>query len=225
MSTPELESPAATAAEMNSPETRGSRATTAIGRRPDARRPSAILPLPSTTAAAWARPRDNSTVRSWFARPRTPSVPKRRGMTAPPPELALGELRSLARLLESRLLALLDASVTAEEASLLEGGAVVLSIDLVERARDAEAQRTSLAGGATAGDAGDDVVAAEQVEHLEGVVDELLVKLVREVLRKSAAVHREVAGAGGDAHAGDGLLAATDGRARNIEHGTGSLDG
>ena len=35
-STPELASPAATAALRNSPETRGSRATTAIGRRPAA---------------------------------------------------------------------------------------------------------------------------------------------------------------------------------------------
>ncbi len=44
-STPELASPAETAAERNSPEIRGSRATTATGRRPDARRPSAIRAL------------------------------------------------------------------------------------------------------------------------------------------------------------------------------------
>src|SRR6185312_5650922 len=135
MSTPELESPAATAAEMNSPETRGSRATTATGRRPEARRPSATLPLPSTTAAACARPRESSTVRSWFARPRTASVPKRRGMSAAASfdaGLALRELRSLAGLLESSLLAFLDSRVAAQEAGLLERGAVVLLVDLVE---------------------------------------------------------------------------------------------
>ena len=45
-STPELARPADTAAAMNSPDTRVSRATTATGRRPEARRPSAIRPLP-----------------------------------------------------------------------------------------------------------------------------------------------------------------------------------
>ena len=79
-STPELASPAETALERNSPEIRGSRATTATGRRPDARRPSAILPSPSTTAAARARLSAMSTVRSALASPRTPSVPNRRGM-------------------------------------------------------------------------------------------------------------------------------------------------
>ena len=67
--------PAATAADRNSPEMRGSRASTATGRFPAARRASALRPCPSTTAVAWARPRARSAVRSAFARPRTPSVP------------------------------------------------------------------------------------------------------------------------------------------------------
>src|SRR5690606_28131506 len=134
-STPELANPAATAAEMNSPEIRGSRAMTATGRRPEARRPSATLPSPSTTAADCARPSASSTVRSRFARPRTPSVPNSRAIpsSVAGEGSALGELRRLAGLLETSLLALDDASVTSEEAGLLEHGAVVLAVDLVQR--------------------------------------------------------------------------------------------
>ena len=137
------------------PRCAGRGAITAIGRRPDAREPSATRPLPRTTAAAWARPSASSTVRSAFARPRTPSVPNRRGIdgcSRRSRALALRELRSLAGLLETGLLALDDASVTGEEAGLLERRAVVLAVDLVQRARDGEAQRAGLARGATTGD-------------------------------------------------------------------------
>src|SRR5690606_23987140 len=211
-STPELESPAATAAEMNSPEMRGSRARTATGRRPDALRPSATRPCPRTTAADCASPRASSTVRSWLARPRTPSVPKRRAISfvVTTRELTLRELRSLAGLLETGLLALDDAGVTGEEASLLEGRTVVLAVDLVERARDREAQRAGLARGAAAADASDHVVGAREAEQREGVGDELLVQLVGEVLRELTAVDREGALAGDQARAGDSLLATTD---------------
>src|SRR5699024_3214988 len=68
---PEEANPASTAAERNSPETRGSRATTARGRVP-----SAACPWPSTTAAAWERCSARSAVSSPLATPRTPSVPK-----------------------------------------------------------------------------------------------------------------------------------------------------
>src|SRR5690606_22369810 len=70
---------------------------------------------------------------------------------------ALGVLGRLAGLLQTRLLTLDDAGVAREEASLLERGAVVLGVDLVERTSDAEAQRTGLTRAAAAGDAGDDV--------------------------------------------------------------------
>ena len=69
-STPEEASPASTAALMNWPLMRGSRATTATGRRP-----AANASAPRTGAAAWASWTDNSTVRVSLARPRTPSVP------------------------------------------------------------------------------------------------------------------------------------------------------
>src|SRR4051794_21961580 len=159
-----------------------------------------------------------------LASPRTPSVPKRRGMGCRS-GLPLRELRRLASLLETRLLALDDAGVTSQEAGLLERRAVVLAVDLVQGASDRETQRAGLTGGAAAGDLDDHVVAAEQVEHLERVVDELLVQLVREVLLERAAVHQIGAGAGGEARAGDGLLAAADGRAGNAEHRARSLGG
>src|SRR5665647_314054 len=222
-STPELARPAATAAAMNSPEIRGSRASTATGRRPSARRSSARRPEVRTAALAWARPRARPAVRSRLARPRTPSVPNSRGIVPSANGLTLRELRSLTGLLESGLLALLDASVAVEEAGLLEDGAVVLFVDLVQRTRDAEAQRAGLAGGAAAGDACDDVVAAQEVKDLERVVDQLLVQLVREVVRELAAVDRDGAGAGDDAHAGDGLLATADGCAGDVEDGAGRL--
>src|SRR5690606_35197464 len=81
-----------------------------------------------------------------------------------------------------------------------------------------QTQRASLTRGAATGDAGGEVVAAEQVEHLEGVVDQLLVQLVREVLLESAAVDGRLAVAGNQSHAGDGLLAAADGRAGDVEN-------
>src|ERR1700712_1809425 len=104
-----------------------------------------------------------------LARPRTPSVPKSRGIRTLVRAgfLALRELGGLAGLLESGLLALDDAGVTSQEAGLLESGAVVLAVDLVERAGDREAQRAGLTRGAAAGDLRRDVVAAEQVEDLE----------------------------------------------------------
>src|SRR6478736_1462271 len=142
-STPDEARPASTAAERNSPETRGSRATTAVSRLPAARRASAERPWPRTTAVAWARDSARSAVREPLASPLTPSVPKigiRNGSRS-----ALRVLRRLAGLLETGLLALDDASVAREEAGLLEGRAVVLGVDLVERTGDAEAQRAGLA--------------------------------------------------------------------------------
>src|SRR5690606_8465023 len=192
---------------------RGSRAITARARRPSARRASAERPWPRTTAVAWARDRARSAVRVPLASPRTPSVPKR-GISA---RSALRELRRLAGLLETGLLALDDASVAREEAGLLEGGTVVLTVDLVERARDREAERTGLARGAAAVDASHDVVRAREAEQRERVGDQLLVQLVGEVLLERTAVDREAARAGDEADASDGLLAAAD-------SGTGDAD-
>ena len=66
-------------------------------------------------------------------------------------------------------------------------------------------------GGAAAVHQRDDVVGALQVQQREGVVDLLLVQLVGEVLLQRGAVDGPGAGAGHQAHAHDGLLAAADG--------------
>src|SRR5690349_6032078 len=217
-STPALARPATTAASRNSPDARGSRPTTAVGRWPWNVPASA-----STCAAATDRPSAISAVRSALATPRTPSVPKSRP-TCPPEKasvteiirsheplsalcrytpkavinerpggtvacrrgvrtyrqlrLTLAVLRGLAGLLETGLLALDRTVVAAEEAGLLEGAAVVVHVGLVQRAGHAEAQGTGLTGDTATRDAGDDVVAALELEHLEGLVDFLLVHLV-----------------------------------------------
>src|SRR5579883_1300009 len=250
-STPAEASPAATAASRNSPEARGSRPTTAFGRCP-----AKVPRSASTCAAAIDRSRASSAVRSLFARPRTPSVPKRRAMVRTPrkveeadgevvasdvlpegkqatppyakrrtagshelrtcdatsrdrdPRLPLAVLRSLAGLLETGLLALLHPGVAGEESGLLQNRAVRLDVRLVQRAGDAQAQRAGLAGDAAAVDPGDHVVAAVQLQDVERLVDFLLVHLVREVRVEGPAVDLPLAGAGHDAHAGHGLLAA-----------------
>jgi hypothetical protein len=81
----------------------------------------------------------------------------------------------------SRPSSLLGPRVTGEEAGLLQRRAERLDVDTVEGTGDAEPQRAGLAGRAAAGDAGDDVVPAVEVEGLERVVHQLLVDLVGEV--------------------------------------------
>src|SRR5215207_4044165 len=199
-SAPALVSPATTAASSISPLARGSRPTTATGREVPSR-------SASTPAAARATERASSGVRSAFARPRTPSVPKSRPNE---PVSALGVLGSLAGLLEPVLLALLDPRVPGEEAGLLESRAVV-RLDLDEGAGDGQAQGAGLTGDAAALEQTDDVVLLGLLEGHERLTDELLVHLVREVLLEGAAVELELAGAGEQPHPDDGLLAATDG--------------
>ena len=133
-STPALASPATTAASRNSPDALVSRPTTATGRCP-ANAPAS----PTTWAAATERSRASSAVRSWLARPRTPSVPKSRstgspwsrmrigpGAYAPGPGgddsglSALAVLRRLASLLQAGLAAFLCPRIAGEEAGLLQ---------------------------------------------------------------------------------------------------------
>src|SRR5690606_37588153 len=148
---------------------------TARGRRPAARFSSACRPFVRTAAAACARSRASCAVMtSPFASPRTPSVPNSLPMQvlvssrdAAGAGSALRELRGLAGLLETGLLALDDAGVAREEARLLERRAVVLPVDLVERAGDREPQRTGLARGTAARDPRRQVVGADEVEDLE----------------------------------------------------------
>src|SRR3954467_4197566 len=174
-SAPAPASPATTAASSISPLARGSRPTTATGREVPSR-------SASTLAAARATESASSGVRSALARPRTPSVPKRRPTgRVPLRRSALGVLRSLAGLLQAVLLPLLDPRVTGEEAGLLQRRPV-LRVELDQRTGDRQAQRTGLTGGAAALEVG------AHVEHLgllhrdQRLTDELLVHLVGEVL-------------------------------------------
>src|SRR5690606_18428005 len=119
----------------------------------------------------------------------------------------LAVLGRLAGLLETGLLALGHPRVAGEEAGLLQRRAV-LDVRGLQRAGDAEAQRTGLAAGAAAVDPREHVELALQAEQHERLVHDLLVDLVREVLVQGPAVDLPLAGAGDDAHPGDGLLAA-----------------
>src|SRR5690606_35328381 len=126
---------------------------------------------------------------------------------------ALGVLGCLTGLLQAGLLALHRTGVAGEEPGLLEDRTVRLGVDLVQRAGDAQAQRTGLAGDAAAVDAGDHVEPALDVEQAERVVDELLVQLVREVFLQRPAVDGPLAAARHEPDPGDGLLAAAEGLA------------
>src|SRR5699024_2114920 len=95
---------------------------------------------------------------------------------------ALAVLRRLARLLQTGLLALRDARVTGQQASLLQGRAVQLGVHAVERARHAQTDGTGLAGGTTAVDAHQHVIGTVQLQDRQRLVDDLLVHLVGEVL-------------------------------------------
>src|SRR3954471_20766206 len=128
-----------------------------------------------TRAAATDRPSASSAVTSRLARPRTPSVPKMRGIRV---GSALGVLGRLAGLLQTGLLALDDARVTREQPGLLERGPVGLLVDEVQAPGHAQTQRAGLAGDATAVDAGDHVEATLELQRRERLVDDLLVQLV-----------------------------------------------
>src|SRR3954454_23873241 len=214
-STPADASPATTACSRNCPEMRVSRPTTATGRCP------AKVPWStSTRAAAAPRSTASSAVTTPLARPRTPSVPKIRWVTKSPPSecpavgSALAELRSLAGLLQTGLLAFDDACISGEQARLLQRRAVRVDVDGVQRPSDTEAERAGLARDATTVDAGDDVEPAVELERCERLLDDLLVELVREVGVEGAAVDGPDARAGHDPYSGDGFLAASGGGSR-----------
>src|SRR3954470_13365986 len=133
---------------------------------------------------------------------------------------ALAVLRCLAGLLETGLLPLLHSGVTGEEARLLERRTVGVDVDLVQRPGHAQAEGTGLAGGAAAVDPGDDVEPTLQVGHLERVVDQLLVDLVREVVLEGAAVDPPRSAPRDEPDTGDGLLAAAGRGARRGDAGT-----
>src|SRR4051794_24699012 len=133
-SPPAALTPAASAAWSISPDSRVSRRIRTCGRS-----------APVSAAAERARASASSAVRKSPARPRTPSVPNSLPAMTPRPSapLALGELRTLARLLQTRLLALLGPRVARQEAAALELTAEV-GVGLQQGARDAVAKRAGL---------------------------------------------------------------------------------
>src|SRR6185503_6566436 len=84
-------------------------------------------------------------------------------------------------------------------------------VDVAQRPRDAESDRTGLTGDATTVYPGDHVVTTLDLEHPEGVVDDLLVDLVREEDVERLAVDGPLPGARDDANARDGLFATSGG--------------
>src|SRR4051795_7655394 len=234
-SAPALVSPATTAASSISPLARGSRPTTATGRTgparagdPTAGRGIAADGRDGTRSPAGVgehpgggtRHREGQLRREVGVGP-TPDAVGPEEATQRTYRSALGVLRRLAGLLEAVLLALLDPRVTGEEARLLESRTVV-GLDLDEGAGDRQAQRAGLPGDATTLEDADDVVLLALLEGHERLTDELLVHLVREVLLEGAAVELELAGAGQQPHADDGLLAPADGLDRTplgVGHG------
>src|SRR6266567_2880742 len=214
-STPELASPATTAASRNSPDALGSRPTTAAGRRP-AERAAAKAPMPSSTSAAAAATfMASPAVRSRPATPRTPSVPNSRPTDTPPGlrycradlTSALRVLRRLAGLLQAVLLALLDPGIPGQEAGSLEG-LPVFRVDERQCPGDPQPQCAGLAGDATASDPGHHVKLVFGSQRHERLADQLLVHLVGEVLIKRPVVDPPLPGSRQDTHARDDFLAA-----------------
>src|SRR5579883_954968 len=120
--------------------------------------------------------------------------------------LALRELEATSRLGAAVFLALDDARVAGEEARLLQRRAQVRLV-IGEGAADAVAHRTRLAGEAATGHSGDDVVLAEAIGGGERLVDQHAEDRPREIDLDLAPVDHDLAVAGLDPDARDGVLA------------------
>src|SRR5215210_7277700 len=219
-SAPPLAAPAHRAQASISPESRVSR-------------PTRILP-PKAPEAASPRRRASSGRRPLLATPRTPSVPNVnvRSFSWPPlphspcldverapfdarkePDakaamvaLALGELRTLAGLLEAVLLALDGPRVTGEHSGGLQFATGLLRF-LGEGPGYAVAQGLRLSRGTTAFDLGDDLVAAGRAEEFERRAHRRAVRRPREVLIHVTAVHGDITVTGEYPHPCHGRLA------------------
>src|SRR3954463_11767569 len=125
-------------------------------------------------------------------------------------KLALRELEAAAGLGAAVLLALDDARVAGQEAFALDRGAQ-LRLVAGERGRDAVADRAGLAGEAAALDGRDHVILALAVGDVEHLVDDQAQGRPGEIDRLVAPVDDDLAGAGLQPDAGDGVLAAAGG--------------
>ena len=93
-----------------------------------------------------------------------------------------------------------------------------LGVELDERAGDAHAQGAGLAGDAAAVDGDVDVVGLLDAGDPQRLGDDHLVRARREVHRQLPLVDGDRAGAGTQADAGDGLLAAAGGLGEGLGH-------
>src|SRR5919204_2160288 len=193
--------PAASAASSIGPDSRVSRTSRTWGREVG-------------LSSAAARPSDSasSAVSSVPAIPRTPSVPKslrsaKRRLAAPS---ALGELRSLAGLLEPRLAPLLGPSIAGQQTAPLQLAAQIW-VDLGERTRDPMADGAGLAGDPASVYPHANVHSALVAGAEQGLPHESLVLMAREVVLERTPVDLEAAVAGPQDHAGDRRLALTGG--------------
>src|SRR5580693_31224 len=206
-STPELASPATTAASRNSPVARFCGVGAEDGRGGHAQiqgqRDGQLVPSDPPDTIRTKQP----TTLTRFTHVAPPLVCVDVWVRRRAGHLPLGVLRRLPGLLQAVLLALLDPGVPGHETGLLQRRAV-LRVDQHQRPGHAEAQRAGLPGDATAGDPGHHVELTLAAERHERLVDQLLVHLVREVHVERAAVDQPLAGPGHDADPGDGLLAA-----------------
>src|SRR5947209_847369 len=169
----------------------------------------------STRAAARPRANTSSGVSSTLATPRTPSVPN---FSVRSWLLALRVLRRLAGLFQAVLLALLLAGVAREKAGPLQRDPH-LGVEIDEGTGDAEAEGTRLPGHAAAIDRGVDVVDLVGRRGHQGLAQHHAMGLGGEVVLDGSAVDHDLAGAGADADAGHGLLAA----AGRLDEGLGHV--
>src|SRR5215218_1911208 len=194
-------------------------ASSSSGPEPRVSRPTKTRPRPDQSAAALPSRSTSSGVRSRPTTPRTPSVPKyaratgttlcgggRCGEARGDAASALGELRSLAGLVQPGLLALHDARVAGEEAGALQRHAQ-LGIHVDEGARDPVPHRTGLPARAAAVHANADVVPPLEARDRERSERRLAVDRARKVLLDRAPVEPGRPVTGAQDHTGNGRLA------------------
>ena len=122
--------------------------------------------------------------------------------------LSLAELRCATCSLEAVLLTLLHTRIAGQEASLLQNRTILIAL-LQQGAGQAVADSASLAGNTAARNADDDIVLALQAQQDQRRTDDQLQGLQTEVVVDITIVDGDLAGAGVNANAGNGILTTT----------------
>ena len=125
-----------------------------------------------------------------------------------PGKSALAELGSTTCSLQTVLLTLLHTRIAGQEAGLLQNGTVLIAL-LQQGAAQAVTDRTSLTGNTAAGNADDDIVLALQAQQDQRRTDDQLQGLQAEVVVDITIVDGDLASAGVNANAGNGILTTT----------------